>query len=138
MKENSYAWKLQTVSSWWYIYITFHHYAKTFTGKLIPDLKVNLNEHPSICNSIQIWIRLKKLYFHEKWQNHFTHKSASTFTICRNVIWMKNWIYITIFSEKFPNQCKEQTNRKVPSNILSLYKASSWLWQLSLCKKFSS
>ena len=28
-------------------------------------------------------------------------------------------------SEKFPNQWKEQTNSKVPSNILPLYKASS-------------
>ena len=49
--------------------------------------------HP--CHSIQIWIRLKKLYFHGKWQNHFTHKSVSTFIICRNFIWTKNWIYIT-------------------------------------------
>ena len=37
---------------------------------------------------------------------------------------MKNWIYITIFSEKFPNQCKEETNSKMPSNILPSYKAS--------------
>ena len=28
--------------------------------------------------------------------------------------------------EKFPHQCKEQTNSKVSSNILPLYKASSW------------
>ena len=27
---------------------------------------------------------------------------------------MINGIYITIFSEKFQNQCKEQTNNKVP------------------------
>ena len=39
----------------------------------------------------------QKLYFHGKWQNHFNHKFASTFIICRNFIWMKNWIYITIF-----------------------------------------
>ena len=54
------------------------HNVKTLAGKLNPDLKANLNGHPSICHSIQIWIRLKKLYFHGKWQNHFTHKSAST------------------------------------------------------------
>ena len=36
---------------------------------------------------------------------------------------MKNGIYITIFSEKFPNQCKKQTNSKVRSNILPLCKA---------------
>ena len=30
-----------------------------------------------------------------------------------------------IFSGKFSNPCKEQPNRKVPSNILLLYKASS-------------
>ena len=30
---------------------------------------------------------------------------------------MKNLIYITIFSEKFPNQCKEQSNSKVCSNF---------------------
>ena len=70
-------------------------YAKTLAGKLNPDLKTNLNQHPSMCHSIQIWIRLKKLYLHGKWQNHF--------------IWMINWIYITICSEKFQNQCKEQT-----------------------------
>ena len=88
-------------------------YARTLAGKLNPDLKANLNGHPSICHSIQIWIRIKKLYFHGKWQNHFTHKSVSTFTICRNFIWMINWIYITIFREKCQNQYKEQTNIKV-------------------------
>ena len=51
------------------------------------------------------------------------------------IIWMKNRIYITILNEKFQNQYKEQTKNKVPSNILSLYKASSWTWQLSLRKK---
>ena len=40
-------------------------YAKTLTGKLNQDLKAYLNRHPSICHSIQIWIRLMKLYFHE-------------------------------------------------------------------------
>ena len=89
----------------------------------------------SLCHSIKIWIRLKMLYFNGKWQNHSTHKSLSTFTICRNFIWMTNWIYIIIFSEKFPNQCKEQSNRKVPSNILPLCKTWSWTWQLGLCKK---
>ena len=54
----------------------FHYSAKTLAGELIPDLKANLNEHPSIYHSLQIWIRLKKLYFHEKWENHFTHKSV--------------------------------------------------------------
>ena len=29
---------------------------------------------------------------------------------------------------------KEQTNSKVPSKILPLHKASSWILQLSLCK----
>ena len=85
-------------------------YAKTLAGKLNPDLKTNLNQHPSMCHSIQIWIRLKKLYLHGQWQNHFTHKSVSTFTICKNFIWMINWIYITIFREKFQKQCKEGTN----------------------------
>ena len=33
-----------------------------------------------------------------------------------------------IFREKFPNQCKKQTNSRMPSNILLLYKASSWIW----------
>ena len=28
---------------------------------------------------------------------------------------MKNWIDITIFSKKFPDQCMEQTNSKKPS-----------------------
>ena len=69
----------------------FWFYTRTLTGKLNPNLKANLNEQPSIC------------------PNNFSHKSVSTFVTCRNFIWMKNWIY-TIFSEKFRNQYKEQTN----------------------------
>ena len=34
-------------------------------------------------------------------------------------------LYFSLFSEKCPNQCKEQTNSKVPSNTLPLYMASS-------------
>ena len=41
--------------------------------------------------------------------------------------WKKDQICITIFSEKFHNQCKEQFNNKVPSNIFPLYKALSWI-----------
>ena len=89
---------VSTVTQLALMYITFHWYM--LAGNLNPDLKADLNEQPSMCHSIQIWIRLKKLYLHGKWQNHF--------------IWMINWIYITIFSEKFQNQCKEQTNNKVP------------------------
>ena len=33
--------------------------------------------------------------------------------------------YITTFSEKFPNQWRKNTNSKVSSNILPLYKVSS-------------
>ena len=87
----------------------------TLVGELNLDLKANLNGHRVICHSIQIWISLKKLCFHRKWQNHFTQKSVSILAICRNFIWMKNWIYISLFSAKFPSQCKEQTNSKVPS-----------------------
>ena len=43
--------------------IIFHCYVKTIAGELKPDLKVNLNGHPSICHLIQIRIRLKQLYF---------------------------------------------------------------------------
>ena len=87
--------------------------------------------HPSRCFLIQTWIRLKKLYIHGKWQNQFTHKFLSILIICRNFIWMKNRIYITTFSEKFPNQWKKQTNSKVAFNILPLYNASSWIWWLA-------
>ena len=52
----------ETVSSWWYI--AFHCYVQTSADKLNPDLKANLNGHPSICHSIKIWIRLKKLCCH--------------------------------------------------------------------------
>ena len=62
-----------------------------------------------------IFIEMTKLF----------HKSFSAFTICINFICMNNQIYITIFNEKFQNKCKEQTNNKVPSNILPLYKTSS-------------
>ena len=37
-----------------------------------------------------------------------------------------------MFSEKFPNQCKEQTNSKVPSNILPLHIHSLFKQGLSL------
>ena len=33
---------------------------------------------------------------------------------------MKNWIYVTIFNEKFQNKYKEQPNNKVASNILAI------------------
>ena len=46
--------------------IYYFSHAKTLAGKLNPDLKADLNGHPSICHSIQILIRLKKLYFHGK------------------------------------------------------------------------
>ena len=61
------------------------HNSKTWAGELNSDLKANLNGHPSICHLIQIWIRLKKLYFHGKLQNHLTQRSVSTFIICRNL-----------------------------------------------------
>ena len=60
--------------------------------------------------------------------------------ICFNIYYQqnfylnKNWTYLTIFNEKFPNHCKEEINSTVSSNILPLYKASSWIWQLSLCE----
>ena len=84
------------------------HNVKTLAGQLNSDLKANLNGHSSICHLIQIWIRLKKLYFHGKWQNHFTHKSVSTFIICRNLSEWKIEFIFYIISEKFSNQCKEQ------------------------------
>ena len=39
-------------------------------------LKANLNGHPSICHSIQIWIRLKKSKFHSQnfFNNHYLQK----------------------------------------------------------------
>ena len=98
--------------------LLFHCYAKALVGKLGRGLKANLNDHLSIFHSIQISIRHKKLSCYGKWQNHFTEKYTSTFTICRNFIGTKIWPYITIFSEKFSNQCKKQTNTKVYSNIL--------------------
>ena len=123
----------------------FHCYAETLAGELNPDLKAHLNGNPSICYLIQGWIRLKKLYFHRKWQNQFTHKFDSIFIICRNFIWMKNLyylyyhiyiIYIIAFSERFPNQWKKQTSSKVISNILPLYKASFWICWLNLREKW--
>ena len=42
------------------------HNAKTLADELNSDSKADLNEHPSISHLIQIWIRLRKLYFHGK------------------------------------------------------------------------
>ena len=63
------------------------------------------------------------------------------FTICRNFNWMKNWIYITILSEKFANQCMEQTNSKVPSKHFTIMQGlitnmavSLWNFYSLVCK----
>ena len=102
-------------SSWWYI--TFHYYAKTLPSELIPDLKANLNEHPFIYHPVQNWIRLKNLYFYGKWQNHFTHTNLFHFQhlLSAEILfeWKIEFILATMFSGKFPNQCKEQTSSKV-------------------------
>ena len=93
-------------------------YAKTLAGKLIPDLRVNLNGHPSI-QVIQSRSELdSKSYIFMENDNHFTHKSVSTFTTCQNFMWIKNWIYIIYNSEKFQNQFKEQINIAATSNII--------------------
>ena len=111
-------------------------YAKTLADKLNPDIKANLNGHSSIAIQSRFELGAKSCIFmeNERIISLTNLKSVSAFTICRNLIWIKNWICITIFSEKFLSQCKEQTDSKVPSNILLLYKVSSWIWQLRLCK----
>ena len=65
-----------------HIYTHTHTYMCVFS---LFGLYLNLNGHQSICQSVQIWIRLKKLVFLGISQNHFTHKSVATFTICRNL-----------------------------------------------------
>ena len=110
-----------------------YYFSLLFFRELNPDLKANLNGNSFRCHLIQITIMLKKLYFHRKWQNHLTRKSVSIFIIYSKFIWMRNWICI-----KFPNQCKEQNNSKVPSNILPLYKALSWIWWLNVKNKLGS
>ena len=74
-------------------------YARTLPGKLKPYLKANLNGNPSMYHSIQISIRLKKIYPHGKWQKHF--------------IWMINWIYITIFIENFKVNSRNKLTTKL-------------------------
>ena len=88
-----------------------------------------------IFHLIQIWIRLKKLDFHGKWQNLslinlFQHLLSAEIYLNEklNLYWN--------ICEKFPNQCKEQTNSNVSSNIFLLCKASSWIWWLSLYEKY--
>ena len=110
-----------------------YYFLWLFFRELNPDLKANLNGNSFRYHLIQITIMLKKLYFHRKWQSHLTWKSFSIFIIYSKFIWMRNWICI-----KFPNQCKEQTNSKVPSNILPLYKALSWIWWLNVKNKLGS
>ena len=110
-----------------------YYFLWLFFRELNPDLKANLNGNSFRYHLIQITIMLKKLYFHRKWQSHLTCKSFSIFIIYSKFIWMRNWICI-----KFPNQCKEQTNSKVPSNILPLYKALSWIWWLNVKNKLGS
>ena len=68
---------------------------------------------------------------------HLLYLFVSISITCRNFIWIKNRIYITTSSQKFPNQWKKQTNSEVPPNTLALYKASSWKRWLNLCEKQS-
>ena len=65
-----------------YKYIYIYIYVCVFS---LFRLYLNLNGHQSICHSVQISFRLKKLVFLGILQNHFTHKSVATFTICRNL-----------------------------------------------------
>ena len=103
-------------------YIIFHCYYRTLASWIKPRFETNLNGHSAICYLIQIWIRLKKLK--SSWK--MTKSIHSQFFLRIN-----HWIYITTFSEKFPNQWKKQTNSKVAFNILPLYNASSWIWWLA-------
>ena len=68
---------------------------------------------------------------------HLLYLFVSISITCRNFIWIKNGIYITTSSQKFPNQWKKQTNSEVPPTIPALYKASSWKRWLNLCEKQS-
>ena len=108
--------------------------AKTLAGELNSDLKANLNGNPSKCRLIQIWIRLKKVCFHRKWQNHFTHESVSTFIICRNLSQRKIEFILPYLVRIFQINGRNKLISKVPSKILSLYKALSWMG-LGLCEK---
>ena len=63
------------------------------------------------------------LYFHGKWQNHFTHKFISIF-----IIW-RNWIYITHLARSLQIN---GGNKPIANNILPLFKASSWIYWLNL------
>ena len=65
--------------------LTFHCYAKTLAGELDSDLKANLNGHPSICHSIQICIRLKKLHFHGNLTKSFHWQ------ICFNIYYLQKF-----------------------------------------------
>ena len=67
------------------ILFSIAYIAKSLTGKWKSDLKTNLNGHSSICRLIEIWISLKKVCFHGKGQDHFTHKSVSLFIIWINL-----------------------------------------------------
>ena len=68
---------------------------------------------------IQTWIRLKKLYFHGKRQNYFTHRCFNSYIYIyiylQKFIWNKNLICMILFSKKFPKQYKKQAKTKVRS-----------------------
>ena len=107
-----------------HIYTHTHTYMCVFS---LFGLYLNLNGHQSICHSVQIWIRLKKLVFLGIITKSLHSQICCNIYYLQKFIWTKNWFYLTIFSEKFSNQCEEQTNIKVPSNILPLCKASTWI-----------
>ena len=66
----------------------------------------------------------QKKIFSWKMINHFTRNLSQHFLSAEKLL-SELKTYITIFNEKFQNQCKEQTNNKVPSKIFPLCKASS-------------
>ena len=92
-------WYIILNTSWWYsIFIALN--VKTLAGELNSDLKANLNGYTYIFYLIQIWIRLKKLYFLGNDRiisltNLFQHL-LSAFNI-----WMKNWIKLPYLMRNF-------------------------------------
>ena len=86
--------------------------SRTLGGKSNPDWKSNLNGYPSMCHSIHIWIIDSKSYIFMKMTKSFYLNDKLN--------------YITIFSEKFQNQCKEQTNNKIFLKFLHYMRPRQW------------
>ena len=75
---------------------------------------IKLQVNRRTCHLTHVSIRLKKLHFHGKWQNHFTCKSVSHLYICRNLSEWKIEFILSYLVRNSQINGKNKLSSKVP------------------------